>query len=75
MFGYIIQFDIFQVFYPTNGGAFVLLLAEPGDDIKPEDFVAFYFDGTCGAQIKAGRSYGKDDLYEIRLMPLHKLFI
>ncbi len=44
-----------QVFYPAKlGEPFVALLALPGDDIKPEDFVAFYFDGTFGLQIKAG---------------------
>ena len=43
-----------QVFFPSRGQAFVLLLAAPGDDIKPEDFVAFYFDGSRGFQIKAG---------------------
>ncbi len=37
-----------QVFYPKKGAAFVLLLALPGDDIKLEDFVAFYCDGSCG---------------------------
>ena len=41
-----------QVFYPVNENPFVLLLALPGDDIKLEDFVAFYCDGTCGVQIK-----------------------
>jgi ureidoglycolate hydrolase len=32
---------------------FVALLALPGDDIKAEDFVAFYFDGSFGVQIHA----------------------
>jgi hypothetical protein len=40
-----------QVFYPLDKNPFVLLLALPGDDINPEDFVAFYFSGECGAQI------------------------
>ena len=44
-----------QVFYPTAGNAFVMLLALPGDDVKLEDFVAFYFDGSCGMQIKTGK--------------------
>ena len=39
-------------FYPVTKKPFVLLLALPGDDIKLEDFVAFYCDGTCGVQIK-----------------------
>ena len=42
-----------QVFFPTNNSPFILLLALPGDDIELDDFVAFYFDGTCGVQIKA----------------------
>ncbi|XP_033727525.1 uncharacterized protein LOC117316853 [Pecten maximus] len=42
-----------QVFFPQNGDAFVALLALPGDDVKPEDFVAFYFDGSFGVQIHA----------------------
>ena len=40
-----------QVFYPQNHTPFVALLALPGDDIKPEDFVAFYCDGSFGIQI------------------------
>ncbi|XP_021354445.1 uncharacterized protein LOC110450955 isoform X2 [Mizuhopecten yessoensis] len=42
-----------QVFFPQNGDAFVALLALPGDDVKPEDFLAFYFDGSFGVQIHA----------------------
>lgn len=41
-----------QVFYPLEKAPFILLLALPGDDVKPEDFIAFKFDGSCGAQIK-----------------------
>ena len=41
-----------QVFFPVTKEPFVLLLALPGDDIKLEDFVAFYCDGSCGVQIK-----------------------
>jgi len=40
-----------QVFSPQAGTPFVALLAKPGDDIRPEDFVAFYCDGTCGIHI------------------------
>jgi ureidoglycolate lyase len=40
-----------QVFSPTRGTPFVALLAKPGDDVRPEDFVAFYFDGTYGVHI------------------------
>ncbi|XP_052226178.1 uncharacterized protein LOC127841397 [Dreissena polymorpha] len=42
-----------QVFFPTKKEPFVALLALPGDDIKLEDFVAFYFDGSFGFQIHA----------------------
>lgn len=40
-----------QVFWPVNGDAFVVLLAPPGDDVKPEHFVAFYCDGNFGLHI------------------------
>ena len=45
-----------QIFYPIYEPEqeikpFILLLALPGDDVKLEDFVAFYFDGTYGVQI------------------------
>lgn len=40
-----------QLFFP-KGKPFVLLLALPSDDIKPEDFVAFYGDGSLGVCIK-----------------------
>ena len=42
-----------QVFFPRDGGAFIALLALPTDDIKLEDFRAFYFDGSFGVQIHA----------------------
>ena len=42
-----------QVFYPKSKSPFVALLALPGDEVKPQDFVAFYFDGSFGLQIKA----------------------
>ena len=42
-----------QVFFPQNNDAFVALLALPGDDVKAEDFVAFYCDGSFGIQIHA----------------------
>ena len=45
--------DSGQVFYPRDHDPFVALLALPGDDIKSEDFVAFYFDGSFGVQIHA----------------------
>ena len=40
-----------QVFCPRGKHPFVALLALPGDDITPEDFVAFYFDGTFGVNV------------------------
>lgn len=40
-----------QVFSPQDGAPFVALLARPGDDVQPEDFVAFYFDGSMGVHI------------------------
>jgi len=46
-----------QVFYPPPGGRpYVMLLAPAsvGDDVRPEDFKAFYFDGHEGFQIGPG---------------------
>jgi ureidoglycolate lyase len=43
-----------QVFYPSNGAPFIALLAPVGDDVKKEDFIAFYFDGSKGLHINAG---------------------
>ena len=40
-----------QMFYPLDGRPFVVPLALPGDDIKPDDFVCFWFDGTAGLYI------------------------
>jgi ureidoglycolate lyase len=40
-----------QLFVPEDRTPFILLLALPTDDIKPEHFVAFKFDGTKSAQI------------------------
>ncbi len=40
-----------QVFFPRDGRPFVALLALPGDDITPQDFVAFYCDGSFGIHI------------------------
>lgn len=40
-----------QLFFPTKRTPFVAPLAMPGDDVKPEDFVAFVFDGTQGLYI------------------------
>jgi len=43
-----------QIFFPTERKPFVVPLALAGDDVKPEDFVAFYFDGSCGVHVDAG---------------------
>lgn len=40
-----------QIFCPKDAKPFVALLALPGDDVKPEDFVAFYCDGSFGINI------------------------
>ena len=40
-----------QLFFPSKNGAFISPLALPGDDIKIEDFKAFYFDGSQGLYI------------------------
>ncbi len=41
-----------QVFFPVDGMTFVALLAKPGDDITPKDFVALYCNGSFGIQIE-----------------------
>jgi ureidoglycolate lyase len=43
-----------QIFFSRNNEPFVLLLALPGDDVKLEDFTAFYCEGSVGAHINAG---------------------
>jgi hypothetical protein len=43
-----------QIFSPRDGAAYVALLARPGDDVRPEDFVAFYGDGSFGIHIDPG---------------------
>jgi ureidoglycolate lyase len=43
-----------QIFFPRDGVPFVALLAAPGDDVRPEDFRALLFDGTCGIHIDPG---------------------
>lgn len=42
-----------QLFFPLEKEPFLSPLAKPGDDVKPEDFVCFYFDGTQGFYIHA----------------------
>lgn len=43
-----------QMFFPLDGQPFVSPLALPGDDLKPEQFTAFYFDGSKGLYIHPG---------------------
>lgn len=40
-----------QLFFPKQNEPFLVPLALPGDDVKPEDFVAFRFDGSAGLYI------------------------
>ncbi len=37
-----------QLFYPSTGKSFVVPLALPGDEVRPESFVTFYCDGRRG---------------------------
>jgi hypothetical protein len=43
-----------QLFFSRDGLPFVALLAQPGDDVRPEDFVAFYCDGRMGLNLHPG---------------------
>lgn len=40
-----------QLFFPLEQQPFVVPLAKPGDDVKPDDFVCFWFDGRQGLYI------------------------
>ncbi|MDX1962054.1 MAG: ureidoglycolate lyase [Pirellulales bacterium] len=40
-----------QLFFPLDRQPFVCPLALPGDDVRPENFVAFVFDGSQGLYI------------------------
>ena len=40
-----------QLFYPLDKKPFVIPLAMPGDDVRPEDFVSFWCDGSKGVYI------------------------
>ncbi|MCW5746446.1 MAG: ureidoglycolate lyase [Alphaproteobacteria bacterium] len=40
-----------QLFWPLDGQPFVVPVAPPGDDIRPEQFVAFRSDGSFGIYI------------------------
>jgi ureidoglycolate lyase len=43
-----------QIFFPRDRTPFVALLARPGDDVTPADFVAFHGDGSFGLHIDPG---------------------
>jgi ureidoglycolate lyase len=43
-----------QVFFPQDDFPFVVLLAPPGDDVAPDDFIAFRVSGGQGLHIAAG---------------------
>ena len=40
-----------QLFFPESNKPFISPLALPGDDIQPDNFKAFYFDGSQGLYI------------------------
>jgi hypothetical protein len=40
-----------QLFFPLERRPFLVPLAPPGDDVRPEDFVCFRFDGSRGLYI------------------------
>lgn len=40
-----------QLFFPLEPRPFVVPLAPPGDDVRPEDFVCWWFDGSRGLYI------------------------
>jgi Ureidoglycolate lyase len=42
-----------QLFYPLDKRPFLVPVALPGDDVKPEDFICFLCDGTQGLYIHA----------------------
>jgi len=43
-----------QIFSPRDAAPFVALLAKPGDNVTPDDFVAFHCDGSFGLHIDPG---------------------
>lgn len=43
-----------QLFFPREATPFIAPLALPGDDVKADDFVAFYCDGRQGLYIDPG---------------------
>lgn len=53
-----------QLFYPLERKPFVVPLALPGDDVRPEDFVCFSFDGSRGLYIHP--NIWHDGVYALR---------
>jgi hypothetical protein len=43
-----------QLFFPLDGKPFVVPVARPGDDLRPEDFIALWSDGSFGIYIHPG---------------------
>jgi ureidoglycolate lyase len=43
-----------QIFFPRDRAPYVALLAKAGDDVTPDDFVAFHCDGSFGIHIDPG---------------------
>jgi len=54
-----------QLFFPLEGQPFVVPLAHPGDDVRLEDFTAYYFDGSQGLYIHP-------DVWHETMLPLTK---
>ncbi|MGD1700329.1 ureidoglycolate lyase [Dapis sp. BLCC M229] len=46
--------DAGEALMPKNGEPSIFLVAPPKEDVKPEDFVALYSDGSCGISMHAG---------------------
>lgn len=40
-----------QLFFPLDGTPYIVPLAQPGDDVTPDKFVNFYFEGDKGLYI------------------------
>lgn len=53
-----------QLFFPTSAVPFLAPLAKPGDDVRPEDFICFLFDGSQGLYIHP--NIWHDGVYAIR---------
>lgn len=47
-----------QLFYPIDGAAFVVPLASPGDDVRPEHFTTYYCAGTTGLYVRPNVWHG-----------------